>query len=486
MTDPQNLAVLAAEKGVLVRTAANLPVDLGDPDSAWYVESGAVDVFFVERREGRETAALQHVLHVAAGRLLLGAAPGVGGHDFSLVAKGLQNTVLRRLESGVLETIDGEVLAEQVELWISGIASALSRRIEARPKPDLLIDPGTTVAAEPGVLSARRGVVWLPEPAPGSGLYMGVVQPEELEPAEGKSAIPLSPESWIDLFQPSRIAGRSSLELAREGVLAACVHRFHALAFAAAHGHRRLSLADDANLQREQTVHRRTVAEQATYDLFNLLNDSARIDSGSELFAVLAAIGRHEGISFEHAGDLPEHGETPDFRDTLDASGVRCRRIRLRVEDRWWIGDSGALLGFRSDSGRPVALLPGLLGRYCEIDPANASRRRVTAPRAADLRPEAYMFYTPLRSSAVGLGELARLSKMRIFGDLTRFVTTGVLAGLSLLFPAVLVGLIADRIIPDHDRGLLYSAIGALATLALLGAVSVSYTHLTLPTKRIV
>ena len=470
MTGTVQLASLAAETGVLVQAAANLPVELNDPNSVWYVQSGAVDVFFVERRNGRDAAAPQHLLHVKPGRLLLGAAPGVGDNEFFLVAKGHQDTVLRRLDSRVVDTLDSEEWAGQVDLWVSGIASGLSQRIEARPRPDVLIEPGTTTEAVQGVLSSRRGVVWLSSPESGKGLYASIVHPEEIETSGGDVSVALTPESWIDVLQPCRIAGRSSVELAGEGVLAACAGQFHALVFAAIRGYRQLSLVDDANLQRERVAHRRTDADRATYDLLNLLNETARTDSRSEWLAALRVIGRHEGISFGAVEDLEELNEGFDLRNVIDAADVRCRRLRLRAEDRWWIGDSGALLGFRSNSGQPVALLPDLFGRYRELGPSCARGRRVTAARAADFEPDAFMFYTPLRHASSGLEELGRLARMRVSGDLVRFFVTGFLGGLALLFPAALIGLITERIIPESDHGLLYPAIAALVTVALLGA----------------
>lgn len=471
MTDAVNLASLAAETGVLVRAAANLPVELNAPDSVWYVQSGAVDVFFVERRNGRDASAPQHLLHVEPGCLLLGTATGIGDDGtFALVAKGHQDTVLRRLDGSVMDALDSEEWARQVDLWVSGIVSGLSQEIEAPPRPDVLIESGTTIEVAQGVLSSRRGVVWLSSPESGMGLYMGIVDPEDIETSDGNADVALTPESWIDMLQPSRIVGRSSVELAEEGVLAACVRQFHALVFATIRGYRQLSLIDDSNLQRERAVHRRTETDRATYDLLNLLDEGARTDSGSELLVALRAIGRHEGISFGTTEGLSEPSEAFDLRDALDASGARCRRVRLRVEDRWWIGDSGALLGFRSDSRRPVALLPDFFGRYRELDASGGRGRRVTAARAAAFDSDALMFYTPFRHAASGFKELGRLARMRISGDLTRFIATGFLGGLTLLFPAVLVGLLTERVIPENDHGLLYPAIAALVMVALLGA----------------
>ena len=51
-------------------------------------------------------------------------------------------------------------------------------------------------------------------------------------------------------------------------------------------------------------------------------------------------------------------------------SGVRARKVGLAAGDRWWLGDSGALLAFRRGSREPVALLPGGVARgYRMVDP---------------------------------------------------------------------------------------------------------------------
>ena len=470
MVDRRTLAAAAVATGDPVRTAANLPVDLNDPDSVWFVERGAVDVFVIERRNGQEAAAPQHLLHADAGRLLLGVAPGGDEDEFGLIAKGLQNTVLRRLPTDLLHTLDAAAVAEQVDRWIAATTAALARLVESRPRPDVLLEPGAAVAAQPGVVAARRGVVWLPATVPGGALYMDIVQPEDIAGPDADAAIPLTRDNWISLLQPAAIGGRTTRQLAIDGVLVASVRRFHALAFAVLQLDRLLALADDANLQRAQARHRRTDADRAAYDLFNLLNERPRAAPGSQLASVLAAIGRHQGVTFAIPHEASDRDGALALRDLLDASGVRCRRLRLRRDERWWSGDGGALLGFRAGSGQPVALLPDPFGGYWEVDAAG-SRNRVTAGRAADLEPEALMFYTPLPHAPCRTQELVRLSVGRAFGDLVRFTTTGFLGSLLLLLPALLVGLIVNRVIPNDDRGLLYPAVAGLVTFAVLGAL---------------
>ena len=98
--DPEytSVAELAARSGTSVPCAGNLPVRLDDPDSAWFIDQGAVNLFLVESVDGVEQAAPQHMLRREAGLLLPGVAPDERDDDrnkattLSLVAKGLPGT----------------------------------------------------------------------------------------------------------------------------------------------------------------------------------------------------------------------------------------------------------------------------------------------------------------------------------------------------------------------------------------------------------
>jgi len=51
------MAELAARSDTSVSCAANLPVKLDDPDSVWFIDRGAVNLFLVEFKDGVEQAA---------------------------------------------------------------------------------------------------------------------------------------------------------------------------------------------------------------------------------------------------------------------------------------------------------------------------------------------------------------------------------------------------------------------------------------------
>ena len=466
------LAELAAESGTAVPCAGNLPLEMGDSRFVWFIETGAVDLFLVERRDGVEQSAPLHLLRADSGRLLPGVTPQEADTTLGLIAKGVPGTVLRQLPVASLAAIPGVELAEHVDAWLVDVSNILSRDVPHRPRPDLLVEPGHDRTAKGGTLSARRGVVWVAA-APEAGLFMDLVDPVERDP-DATGWVPLTPASWFTLTGEAKLAARSSEGLAEEDRLLPALADFHAAAFTLGRLNRRLAVVDEANLERARATSRHTDEEGARRRLFNLYELPAQDGAGagdSALLEALQLIGVHEGIDFKWPDRNGASGPREVLRAILDASGVRSRRIRLAAEDRWWVGDSGALLAFRADDGRPVALLPGVLGTYREVDPVDRRKTRVTAERAASLRAEAWTFQPPLASAPAGLRDLLGLAVKGLTRDFVRFVLAGLLGGLVMLLPAVVVGVIVDHVIPTGEAGLLYLAGAALASFALFRAL---------------
>lgn len=471
-----SLVSLAIQTGTPVSCVGNSPLDMSDSQSAWFIEKGAVDLFLVEREDGVDQAAPQHLLRADSGRLLPGIAPQEGKTTFSLIAKGVPGTMLRHLSIESLNIVPGEELAEHVDAWIEDISNELSRDAGQRPRPDSPIESGKVFPEIGGTLSSRRGVTWISPLPPGAGLFFGLIDPAEEDPQDGTAVntVPLTPTTWLTLTGKTRISTRSSKNLAEEKCLMPALADFHVTAFSLERLNRNLAVADQANLERDRITNRRGDEERARRRLFNLYDfpDTADADVDDvALLEAMKAIGKHEGIDFKWPAK-PGVGEpAPTLKDILDASGVRGRQVRLVWDERWWIGDSGAMLAFREDSGQPVALLPGTFGHYREIDSTGRHSTRVTAERAKSLQPDAWVFYQPLTSEPVRWRDLYQLVRKGLIADFLRFAATGLLGGLVLLLPAVVVGFVADEVIPTGEVSLLYLTTAALAAFALIGAL---------------
>ena len=462
----RRVAEIAASRGEAVATAGNQPLRLDAPDSVWFVERGTLDVFLVNVRDRTPEAPFHHVLRLEAGRLAFGAA---NADDLRFVAKGLPDTVLRRMSAAALGVGIGadadklhHVLAEDADNWVDGISAAIAGKIDPRPRPDTLLANGVKTEAK-GVLTSAEGVAWVPDAA---AYLFGTEDPEEGD------MVPVTPDSWAVLHDPAEITVLSSRALGAEMLLSRALPAFHRLAFGAESFNRRLALADQANLQVARSVWRRRDEDEARRRLFDLVAPPRPAASGVDaLFAALSVVGRHEGISIREPAGLAD--EPPSLADLLRASGVRARRVRLSQEDRWWRGDSGAILAFRQEGGWPVALLPGAMGRYRLHDPRIGRSSLVRRADARGLHADGYVLYRPLpEDGPVDTGVLLSSAAGKFGTDLARIVIAGFAASVLAMAPAAGIGVLVGRVIPSGAGGELLQLALVLTLLALTAALA--------------
>ncbi len=471
----QTFAEFAVESGERIPCAGNLPLDLDDRESVWFVEQGAVDVFLVELPKGDERSAPQHLMRVEAGRLLPGVTPHAGTTTLGLTAKGLWGTVLRRVPIARLAEVRPKDIAELIDSWVVDIGAMLARDVIFRPQPDVFVEAGEPRRSEVGRLSVRRGVAWLQPSAPDTALFMDLVDVAAHSGTDRLGAIPVTSASWIRLSSPQQVSAVSSETLWASGQLLRSLEDFHKLALSLERLNRSLAIADQYNLDRADVMDRRIDEDRARsrlFDPYDRAGQEREIGENSALGEVMRLIGEHEGIDFEWPAKSVAPDFVPSLDETLDVSGARRRQVRLTEEDRWWIGDSGAMLGFRADDNRPVALLPGTLGRYRIVDPATGQTTSVTSGNAATLRGEAWSFCRPLTSARAGWRDLLQIARKGMFAGVARFAAAGLLGGLIMILPAAILGYVADWVIPTGEIGLLYTVSAALAFFAFIWALT--------------
>ena len=470
-----SLAELAANSGEALPCAGNLPLDLGDAQSAWFVEAGALNIFLAEWRDGAQQTAPKYMLRAGTGRLVPGVPAHEGATTLSLRAKGTPGTVLRRLQVSSLARLESAELALHVDEWVSDVSAMLSRNVAHRPRLDTRVEPGAALTSASGAVSVRRGVAWVAGLRPRTGLFMDLIDTAELPATDnGAPPLPLTTSTWITMTEKAPLSAESSEALAESGILLPALTHFHGVALALERLNTGLAAVDQANVERESATSRRSDEENARRDLFNvygLLEGVGRDAGRSALPEALRVIGRHEGFEVQ----WPERSGTAEqaiaLHNALDASGIRARQVRLSEESRWWTRDCGAMLAFRKGSGTPVALLPGGLGNYREMDPVADRERRITVVNARLLEPRAWLFYAPLPVGSASLRDLFRLARPGLAAGAARSAAAGFLAGLATLLPAVALGLVVDRAIPAQDAGLLHTACLALAAFGLIAAL---------------
>ena len=442
------LADYALAHGEPFEGGGNRPIRLDDPSALWYVAGESVNVFVAREQDGHFVE-YKHLLRARQGRLLFPA----DGDANTLVVKGLPDSKLLRLpRPELLNSEAGGSVVEQVDLWVAELARALARDVTYRPQTERFVTAGTAAEVPRGTVVSTNGpVAWVS----GSEGGLAFLSTQEADSA-GSGFIPLAPGSWVSASVKTRLRVASSLDLFEAGQLLSALSEFHRLALSADDLNYRLLLADAVNLRSAQTRYRRDsvdAARDGMLDLFDAKEPNSDLTGGA-LAEALALIGDHEGIRFK----LPPspRGGSQDASDAnqlleriLIASGIRGRDVALGTGDRWWFGDSGAMLAFRRSDGAPLVLLPGPFGRYRIVDPASKSVEWVNAERAASLQSNAIFFYQSLqRDLPHSARALAGVAFRNCRGDVLRFVCAGMLGGVAMLVPAILLGVFAEEVLP--------------------------------------
>ena len=454
---------LAPHLGTQVEVGANRPISLDDPGAAWVVESGALDVFLVETEGGVAASGLSHLLRAGEGRVVF----GLESESFELAAKGLPGSVVRRLDVGeILQYVPRRDFAMQVDAWVTDFAATVASRIEPRPRADWRVKVGQWDDGQPGnaVFAHPGEVMWIERTGPASYLGTEDIDPDEVD------LVPLTSNTWVVLHEAAGMRFCSSMSLDGRRLLDG-LRQFHRLALAAEELNRTLQVADSANAQIGRVSHHRLERHRSRQLLFSVLDSDVRPSEGqaSDVIAALDAVGGHEGIDFRWSSSAAEDlFEDRPVQEALRESRVKFRKVRLDPQHRWWRGDSGAMLAFRSDDDAPVALLPSRLGHYREFNPNGGHYRRLNRRSSQDFHADAWCFYPSFpEKEQLTAGNLARfgLNKTRAIGIL--LAIAGFLATVQLVMPAFLAGELTDRLIPPVTEGTMRFFGIALAGMAV-------------------
>ncbi|MFJ7898617.1 NHLP bacteriocin export ABC transporter permease/ATPase subunit [Streptomyces anthocyanicus] len=435
--------------GTRVDCAGFNRLDLEGPQVLWLVVSGAVDLFAVD---AGEQGHWHHLGRLAAGSVLLGP---VAGPQHTLVARPLRDCVVHRI--GLRElyqpaptqtwSYDAYGNPQYVPPTTSPLEYALA----------LGVGRGLTVLFQAPMATERAGaptdddVFWMQVP-PGSVQY-GAVYGEE-----AAADLLMDPALWQSMVDQQ---------------------------------YRLLTTLDRWIEQLERTHETRTAAGikageavRARADrtlLASIGKRSAQRTTAADADATYAACGlvaRAAGIPL---AETSPGGTESDRLDPVErialASRVRTRSVRLA--DRWWREDVGPLVGHRTLSGAPVALL-WRRGGYVAVHPATGRETPVERANAGEFEPRAVMFYRPLperRPSPLGLLRFCLAGTRR---DLTSLLLAGlVTVALGALVP-IATGRVLGEFVPKAQTGLIVQVCLAVMLSSAVAAAFMLLQNLTI------
>ncbi len=476
-----SLSSLATRHGEVVTSTSNRSLILDDPNMVWFIESGSVNLFMVEILNGVEQSLRQYIMHCKAGIILPGIIADKNqeseGTKITVIAKRIGGAVLRKIPITCLNQVPPEGIAAQIDNWILSFSTTLSRFVTHMPRPTMLVEPGKVQNLDAGTISVRKGVVWISEIPQGTSLYMGMVEGFDNFNSDlfESPMVPLTRVSWISVLQNTSAFCKSTEEIIKQGLLQQALACFHFHAFNLEHLNRKLALVDDTNLERIRKTSRNTAKKVSRKQLYNIYDqpvDQDLILDDSALFDTLKIIGKFERISFQFPQGSGPYPESVNLTAILDSSSIRSRSVQLRNDDKWWNSDGSAILAFLKSNNQPVALVPGIWGRYWIVDPVKKTKMRATAKTVELLQTNAWVFYSPLPEKNVETADLLRISLHRCSGNLIRLFLAGIPGGLFQIIPAVALGFTVSIVTDSGVEEILYFIGLAIVIFGLIAALS--------------
>ncbi|WP_399893783.1 NHLP bacteriocin export ABC transporter permease/ATPase subunit [Streptomyces sp. BBFR51] len=424
-------------------------LDLEGPQVLWLVASGAVDLFAVD---AGEQGHWHHLGRLEAGSVLLGP---VSGPRHTLVARPLRDCVVHRIALRELyqpaSTQTWSYDAYGNPQYVPPTTSPLEYALALGVGRGLTVLFQAPMASERAAAPTDDDVFWMQVP-PGSVQY-GAVYGQE-----AAADLLMDPALWQSMVdQQYRLL--TTLDRWIEQL-----ERTHETRTAAG-----IKAGEAVRAQADRTL------------LASIGKRSAQRTTAADADATYAAcrlVARAAGIPL---AEPARNGTESDRLDPVErialASRVRTRSVRL--EDRWWRDDVGPLVGHRTLSGAPVALL-WRRGGYVAVHPATGRETPVEKANAAEFEPRAVMFYRPLPERRLSPLRLLRFCLSGTRGDLTGLLLAGlVTVAIGALVP-IATGRVLGEFVPKAQTGLIAQVCLAVMLSSVVAAAFMLLQNLTI------
>ncbi len=238
-------------------TTANKPFLLDDPEVAWIVESGKVEIFTVSVEKGQPTGAREHFVTIETGQAFFGFDTERYGMGSGFLAAGKAGSELRRFDLARLMDLamvpaHAERVGSLLATWVEGLSRRLTVDLPALPATDLRLEVDSETEWALGQkVSPGNAVLWVELPAERL-LFDGMASlGRDLEGV----FFPLGPTCWLELLsadQPLVTRPKKSADAAGDPRLWAGLDVFHRVLCECEFVNKRLAYVDEfQRLQRK-------------------------------------------------------------------------------------------------------------------------------------------------------------------------------------------------------------------------------------------
>ncbi len=444
------------QEGQLLELGSNKPFLLDNADSIWFIEKGAVNVFWVPVREHEVVGSHNHLFKAAEGNLLFGLAP----HEkkgLSLLAVGVSGTQLRKLSRGRLQQVlqqdsYGATFSRLAQTWVTELSEGLFHRL-ILPKEIHSLEEKTEVDLESGETGVTKlKTIWCQQQ---SGILHFFGNPNFAHPAS-QTCFPLTQHLWFQTAEKSKLTLLSAEDVFKNDPRWQSLDLFHEFIFQQIKEEQKEELEHEKQRFKQKEVTDQQAVDHAFLNLASILEQRRAASqmpdtSLPQLLNAAKLVGDFLGIDVLEHPDLKRHGYGKDaLQKIARASHFRIRQVMLKGE--WWKEDNGPLYATLEKENQPVALLPTSAKSYELVNPGDGSRLPVTDAVSESLTGVSFSFYRPFPLTKMGLKQVLSFALRGLRKDLFYIVLLGIGIGLLGLITPLATGKIFNSLIPGAER----------------------------------
>ncbi len=464
---PPSLEIASRHSGAVsvpVALESHRPLPANDVDLVLHVVRGYVDLFAVRALGSGAPSRRHHLFRVEQGGVIFGL-PGISdgnGTSMSVIAVGGLGTQVLVDHRGRFADRDA------IDIWTARV----SEIIATPPRGVVVLQAaiGSSYALASGDILRLSGqrIGW-------AAIEHGTICMMEMPEIHGagERPLPMPAGMWIVAGEETTLEVRESTAFPLVEIWAA-IDRFHLCVME--NLYRRIDEETRAEADRLQL--RSKLNRLRTTSIVGRLASIIAPRSGasqagavgaSHLLAACREVGDAMGISLQAPASMMSGSD--DLAEAMmiaRASRVRMRRLLLRAD--WWTNSAGPFVAFLEEDRRAVAILPAPGGRHVIIDPGAGTRRELTRATAAELAPEAVMFYRPLPSHALTVRDFLQFGAATVRADVLRIIIAALCLGLLALATPLVTKLLIDSVLPRAEADQLLICAIALVVVTLVTA----------------
>lgn len=461
-------------EGEKLSFSTNQVVLLMEEEVVWFLESGSVNLFAIERMGNEPKGPRHFIAGFEAPALLFGfKARASVTHDMAAVTE--SPCSMRKVS---LSSLKQDLAKDPVYLdrWINSLSgytqSATSSQAEIFlvPGDEKEMAKGQAFMMKRAAYPEEKSRVYWLNVLKGEVAFLG--RPSLCISAHN-SPFPLAYDGWGRMIGEGRIQSCGAVEKKEEGLLF-----FHEIFLDYCLSRMTEESKEEKIRSDKRQLHEGEFLEKSISEMVGVLNPSSDIrEKKNALFEACHILGSFMGITFKMPEEVEEDKDPKlVLLEISSFSEVPFREVLLK--GKWWKTDAGPLLAFCGKEQRPVALIPKGNGHYDLIEPLSQQRKAVDNALAEELNFYAYSFSPPFPEDLQSGRQMLQFVWKHNKQDFLPLLSYSLIAAVISLFPPFAIAQLFNRFVPDSQVSVILQIFLALILAACASSLFLYFRSL--------